>query len=95
MTDHDAQNLHETVLSLWRMIHDLQSCHDALLRTFCESHPSAGEGVRLLHLYEAQKKANSEKMLLKFEESFPNLAAELDRNRPLLPPDEEGDGVDR
>jgi hypothetical protein len=94
MTDHDAQNLRETVLSLWRMIHDLQSGHDALLQIVTETY-SAKEALEFFRKYEARKSELSEKLLLKVEASFPNLAAELDKNRPLLPPDEEEDGAGR
>jgi hypothetical protein len=88
MTEDETKAFRQLFLNLWRQVHDLQSGHEALLRTFVESFPSAVEGVQFLDKYEAHKAKFYEDTLLEFEKKFPNLAAELDSNRPLISPDE-------
>ena len=87
MTDEDANFLREQLLDVWRQAHEIRTSQEAVLRTFVESLPNAADGVRFLEKYEAHKAAFSEEVLLKLEKSCPGFAAELDKLRPLLPPD--------
>ena len=76
------------IVALLRQIHELRAGQDALTRLLVEKMPSAAEGVAFLKEYESRKAQIGEDILLKLENSFPTLAAELDELRPLLPPDE-------
>jgi hypothetical protein len=87
MTDEDANFLRQQLLDVWRQVHEIRTSQEALLRTFVESLPNPADGVRLLDKYDAHKAAFSEEVLLKLEKSSPGFAAELDKLRPLLPPD--------
>ena len=82
------------IVALLRQLHELRAGHEALLRTFCESFPDPAIGNRLLDAYEKHKAEFYETVLLKLEEQFPRLAAEIDTRPPLPPTDDREDPAD-
>ena len=87
MTDEDAQHYRDLTLQVYRQIHQIRAGHEALVRMVVESFPEP-ERVAALDRYEKYKAQIEQEVLLKLEASSPNFAAELDRHRPLLPPDD-------
>lgn len=89
MNDDDALFCREQFVLLLKQIHEIGSAQEALLRVVVESFPPE-DGRRILDKYESYKAQFSEDVLLKLEDRFPRLAADLDAQPPLLPPDEKG-----
>jgi hypothetical protein len=57
---------------------------------FVEELPAA-DRIRVMEKYDARNAALWAEVVEKLEDSLPNLAAELDSDRPLISPDEKSD----
>jgi DNA-directed RNA polymerase subunit RPC12/RpoP len=68
-----------------------QSSLEVLLRIILESYPPA-EGVRMMDRYEKLRDEMWGQKVLEFEAQNPTYAAEIDKDRPILPPNEKPDG---
>jgi hypothetical protein len=86
----DATNYRRMFVSLIREIHKLRADHDALMQIFVEELPAA-DRIRVMEKYDARSAALWAEVVEKLEDSLPNLAAELDSDRPLISPDEKSD----
>ena len=90
MNDDEAIQFRDVVLSLWTTVSDLKAGEQALMRMMAEMSPYVSpEVVQIFAKYWDYKEKASEEILLALEKQFPNLAAELDKSRPLLPPDDQ------
>lgn len=85
----DASIYRRLFFDVWRAHYKLQSDHESLMRTLFEELPKS-ERARVLEKYDTCRAKLWEETLLKLEESQPTFAAELDKDRPLMPPDEKG-----
>ena len=89
MSDKKEMTTEEIIYFLWREIHQLRSGEAAFMRIVHELSPNvSAEVFEILKNYPKYKEEESEKILLALESQHPALAAELDKERPLLPPDE-------
>ena len=91
MSDNKQMSGEELLLFLWRQIYHLQAAEIAMARIMFELAPSLSpEVLKVVHNYQKYKAEEGEKLLLSLEVKFPGLAAELDKERPLLPPNDKG-----
>ena len=86
----DATTYRRMFIDVWRELHKLRADHQSLMQALIDELP-ASDRMRVLQKYDKERAELWEAAVLKLEETLPNLAAEFDKHRPLLPPDEKGD----
>ena len=89
MNDEEAKAYKETILKLWTWIHDLCAGEEAMMKMMLELRPHVSSEVfSVFAKYLDYKQEIFQEMLLKLEKTNPWLAAELDKRRPLISPDD-------
>lgn len=88
----DEKDLLDAVLILLRHVHRLCAAEDAMLKMLEEIRPLAPPEIQaVLKKYESYKRQMSDEVLLELEKTLPWLAAHLDKENPLISPDEQND----
>jgi hypothetical protein len=89
MTPEETKVYQETIITLWRQIHGLQAGEEAMAKIMLELEPHVSHEVfTVLLKYFDYKSQASQEILIQFEKTNPWLAAELDKFRPPISPDE-------
>lgn len=82
----DAMIYRRLFADLWREHYILRAKHDALMQVLMQELPLM-EGDRLTQKIDALAKEYWTQAIEKLEDLSPSLSAELDKHRPLQPPD--------
>ena len=85
----DATIYRRLFVDVWRELHRLRADHQSLQETLMDEIP-VSERLRVLAKYDTRRAQLWESAVLKLEDSLPSLAAEFDKHRPLISPDETG-----
>lgn len=83
----DAIIYRRMFVDVWRELHRLRADHEALMQVILETFPRS-RALEILNAYDHRRAQLWQAALLKLEENLPNLAAELDKHRPLIEPNE-------
>jgi hypothetical protein len=83
----DATIYRRLLLDVWRELCSIRAAHQALQETLMSELPISAR-LRVLAAYDARRADLWEAGMLALEETLPSLAAELDKHRPLLSPDD-------
>jgi len=74
-------------VDVWRELHKLRADHQSLMQALIDELP-VSDRMRVLQKYDKERAELWEAGVLKLEEKLPNLAAEFDKHRPLISPDD-------
>ena len=86
----DATIYRRMFVDVWRELHKLRADHQSLMQALIDELP-VSDRMRVLQKYDKERAELWEAGVLKLEEILPNLAAEFDKHRPLISPDDGGD----
>jgi hypothetical protein len=85
----DATIYRRMFVDVWRELHRLRADHQSLMQALIDELP-VSDRMRVLQKYDKERAELWEAGVLKLEETLPNLAAEFDKHRPLISPDDGG-----
>jgi len=89
MKDNDENNIRDSVVIVLRHLTELHSSEDAILKILEDIYPHVSPEIQnVLEKYQAYKSEFYIERLLELEKIHPWLAAEIDKMRPLISPDE-------
>jgi len=89
MTPEETIQLRKLIITIQKQLGQLRCAEEAMLRVMKEVLPHVSPEVRAALLkYHHHKEDFWSEVLLEHEKNFPRQAAELDADRPLIPPDE-------